>query len=73
MARGKPIGISKFAHDAALHYLARAKTYGFPDAVRKQLTEIVEGYTSRCDEDAARKGIEWMHEQARVRGETPRF
>jgi hypothetical protein len=34
---------------------------------------VVEGYISRCDEDAARKGMEWMRERYRAVGETPRF
>jgi hypothetical protein len=73
MARGKPIQISKFPHDAALHYLARPKHYGYPDHVRKQLIEVAEGYIGRCDPQAARAGIEWLREQTRMRGETPRF
>jgi hypothetical protein len=34
---------------------------------------VVLGFTSRCDEDAAGRGIEWMREQARVRGERLTF
>jgi hypothetical protein len=48
----KPIEVSKFAHDAALHFLARPKAYGLTDAVGRDLTEVVEGYTGRCDEAA---------------------
>jgi hypothetical protein len=54
MAR-KPIEISKFAATAALHFLARPKEYGLTDAVRKDLIEVVEGFTGRCDETAARR------------------
>ena len=57
MAR-KPISISKFAHDAALHFLAQPKKYGLTDAVRKDLIEVVEGHTGSCDETAARRVIE---------------
>jgi hypothetical protein len=69
----KPIEISKLAHDAALHFLARPKAYRLTDAVGRDLTEVVEGYTGRCDETAARRGIEWMRAQYRARGEAPRF
>jgi hypothetical protein len=34
---------------------------------------VVEGYIGRCDEDAARTGIEWMRERYREAGQTPRF
>jgi hypothetical protein len=61
MAR-KPIEISKFARDAALHFLAQPKKYGLTDAVRKDLTEVTEGYTGGCDETAARRVMEWMRE-----------
>jgi hypothetical protein len=61
MAR-RPIEISKVAHDAALHFLAQPKKYGLTDAVGRDLTEVVEGYTGRCDETAARRGMEWMRE-----------
>jgi hypothetical protein len=65
--------ISKLAHDAALHFLARPKAYGLTDAVGHDLTEVVEGYTGKCDEAAARRGMEWMREHYRRKGETPRF
>ena len=41
--------------------------------VGRDLTEVVEGYTGRCDETAARRGMEWMREHYRAEGETPRF
>lgn len=72
MAR-KPISVSKFAHDAALHFLARPKKYGLTDAIRKNLAEVLEGYAGRCDETAARRGMEWMREHYRWKGETPQF
>jgi hypothetical protein len=43
MGRAKPIEISKFAHDAALDYLARPMAYDYTVEVRKQLIEVVEG------------------------------
>ena len=43
------------------------------DELRYQLTEAVNGYIGRCDEDAARAGIEWMRERYRERGQTPTF
>jgi hypothetical protein len=71
--RRKPMEISRVAHDAALHFLAQPKKYGLTDAVGRDLTEVVEGYTGRCDEPAARRGIEWMRAHYRRKGETPRF
>jgi hypothetical protein len=65
--------VSKFARDRALHYLARQNGFNLSPTTRKQLTEVVEGYTGRCDEEAARLGIEWMRDKSRARGETPRF
>jgi len=47
-------------HDAALHFLARPKQYPQTDAERADLVQVVEGYTSPHDHDAARRGIEWM-------------
>jgi hypothetical protein len=63
--------VPKFAHDLALHYLAGRQEYELPHGVRHWLTQVVEGYTGRCDEGAARRGIEWMRDKARARGETP--
>jgi hypothetical protein len=64
--------VSQWAHDAALHYLARLEDYGFTDEVRDQLTQVVHGYTGRCDEAAARAGIEWMRRDRRE-GKAARF
>ncbi len=72
MAR-KPIEISKFAAGAAGHFLAQPKKYGLTNAIRKDLTEVLEGHTGSCDETAARRGMEWMREHFRRKGETPRF
>ena len=58
--------VSKFAHDLALPYLACRDV---SPTIRKQLREVVEGYTGRCDEAAARAGIEWMRDKSRARGE----
>ena len=65
--------ISKFAHDLALPYLAGRDEFHLSPVVRKQLTEVVHGYTGRCDEAAARAGIEWMRDSARggLRGSNP--
>jgi hypothetical protein len=30
------------------------------DELRHQLTQVVHGYVGRCEEGAARKGMEWM-------------
>ena len=64
--------VSKFAHDLALPYLACREEFNLSPTIRKQLREVVEGYTGRCDEEAARAGIEWMRDKSRARGETPR-
>jgi hypothetical protein len=72
MAR-KPLEISKLANDAALHFLARRREYDFSDEVRQHLIQVVLGFTGRCDETAARRGMEWMREHYRAKGETPRF
>ena len=71
--RARRLQISRFAHNQALHFLARAREHGLVDAERRQLIEVVNGYTDRCDEAAARVGIEWMREQARHKGERVRF
>ena len=65
--------VSKFAHDLALPYLAGRDEFHLSPVVRKQLTEVVHGYIGRCDEAAARLGIEWMRDRYRARGEAPRF
>jgi hypothetical protein len=41
--------------------------------VRYQLIQVVQGYISDCDEDAARAGMEWMRKRYRALGERPRF
>jgi hypothetical protein len=61
--------VSEFAHNAALHYLARRKEYDFSDEIHQQLIQVVLGFTRRCDEAAAQAGMEWMW----GRGERVRF
>jgi hypothetical protein len=41
--------VPRFAHNAALHYLARANEYQLDETERRQLTEVVHGFTGRCD------------------------
>jgi hypothetical protein len=72
-ARSPSPVVGKPAHDAALHFLARPKQYPLTDAECADLIQVVEGYTSPHDHDAARRGIEWMREQSRRLGQTPRF
>jgi len=60
------------ARNRALDYLANRR-HTLTDDLRYQLTQVVEGYIGRCDEDAARAGIEWMRERYRAVGQTPRF
>jgi hypothetical protein len=59
------------ARNRALHYLAHEDRLS--DDLRHQLTEVVNGYIDRCDEDAARAGIEWMRGRYRANGQAPRF
>jgi hypothetical protein len=67
-------GVSKFAHDAALHFLARPKQYPLTDpASTLTWSQVVEGYTSPHDHDAARRAIERMREHYRRLGQAPRF
>ena len=47
-----------WARNRALHYLAGS--YELSDEFRHQLTQVVYGYAGRCDENAARKCLEWM-------------
>jgi len=61
--------VSKPAHDAALHFLARPKQYPLTDAERADLVQVVEGFTSPHDHEAARRGIEWMREHYRRLGQ----
>jgi hypothetical protein len=37
--------VTKWAHDQALHYLARPSEYRLDTTVRYQLTQVVQGYT----------------------------
>jgi hypothetical protein len=46
---------------------------GCPTISVTNLTEVVNCYLGRCDETAARAGIEWMRERYREVGQTPRF
>ena len=42
-------------------------------AFRSPWSQVVEGHTGRCDENAARAGIDWMRERYRAAGQTPQF
>jgi hypothetical protein len=46
-----------------LHYLAGQKDFNLSPVICNRLTEVIEGYTGRCDEKAARRGIEWMRDR----------
>jgi hypothetical protein len=70
-ARFRTLDVPFAARNPALDYLA--KNYRLSDDLRYQLTEVVHGYIGRCDEDAARAGIDWMRERYRAAGQTPRF
>ena len=56
--RIRELDIPLWARNRALHYLAGS--YKLSDELRHQLTQVVHGYTGRCEEGAARKGMEWM-------------
>jgi hypothetical protein len=71
--RTRRLEISKWAHDSALDYLARAGEYRLSDEVRSRLIQVVLGHVGRCDATMARAGLEWMREQARKRGERVTF
>jgi hypothetical protein len=66
--RWRRLEIPIWAHDAALHYLARAAEYRLDEDERAQLLQIVIGHVGRCDEAKARAGLEWMRARARRKG-----
>jgi hypothetical protein len=66
-AKRSRLTVSKFAYDRAQHYLAHRQDYRLPRLVRDQLSEVVRGHSGRCDEAAARYGIEWMRVRGRER------
>jgi hypothetical protein len=65
--------VSKFAHDAALHFPRATEAVPLSESERADLIQVVEGFTSPHDREAARRGIEWMREHYRRQGEAPRF
>ena len=71
--RARRLEVSRLAHNKALHYLARANEHRLSDVICRQLIEVVHCYTGRCDEEAAKLGIEWMRRQYRDKGERPPF
>ena len=71
-ARFRSLDVPLAARNRALDYLAN-RSHQLSEELRYQLTQVVEGYIGRCDEDAARAAIEWMRERYRDVGKTPRF
>jgi hypothetical protein len=69
--RLRRIEIPLWARNRALLYLANDDRLS--TTVRYQLIQVVHGYISDCDEDAARAGMEWMRKRYRALGERPRF
>ena len=65
----RELDIPLWARNRALHYLAGS--YKLSDELRHQLTQVVHGYTGRCEEGAARKGMEWMRAKALDRHHRP--
>jgi hypothetical protein len=61
----RSLEVPVFARDRALQYLAKKHRHRLSDELRYQLTQVVEGYTGRCDEVAARAGMEWIRQQYR--------
>jgi hypothetical protein len=70
-ARFRSLDVPLAARNRAWDYLA--KNYRLTDELRYQLTEGVNGHIGRCDEDAARAGMDWMRQRDRELGRTPRF
>ena len=64
---------SHHAHEAALHFVARPEQYALTDAQRYDLAQVVRGYTGKCDEEAAQRGLDWMRRYYRKLGQEPRF
>jgi hypothetical protein len=54
-ARLRSLDVPLAARNRALDYLANRR-HTLRDELRYQLTEVVNGYIGRCDEDAARTG-----------------
>jgi hypothetical protein len=50
-----------------------AQGHPLTESERADLIQVVEGYTSPHDHDAARRGIEWMREYLRRQGQVPGF
>ena len=71
--RWRRLEIPLWAHDEALHYLARARQYSLDEEECAQLVQVVLGHVGRCDEAKARAGLEWMRNMARRKGERLRF
>ena len=71
-ARFRSLGVPLAARNRALDYLGNRR-HTLSDELRYQLAQVVNGYIGRCDEDAARAGIEWMRERYRDDGQTPQF
>ena len=67
--RIRELDIPLWARNRALHYLAGS--YKLSDELRRELTQVVHGYTGRCEEGAARKGMEWMRAKERDRHHRP--
>ena len=67
--RIRELDIPLWARNRALHYLA--DSYRLSDDIRHQLTQVVHGYTGRCHDDAARKGMEWIRAKALDRYHRP--
>ncbi|MFL6799057.1 MAG: hypothetical protein ACJ8F3_16785 [Xanthobacteraceae bacterium] len=60
--------MSILAHNRALHYLAH---HQLTDDERHALEQVVHGHTGPCDIAAVLRGLEWLREQYRARGEPP--
>jgi hypothetical protein len=71
-ARFRTLDVPLAARNRALDYLGNRR-HTLSEDLRYQLTEVVNGYIGRCDEDAARAGMDWMRQRDRELGQTPRF
>ena len=56
----RELDVSLFARTARWTNSRTRAEHRLSDDLRYQWTQVVEGYAGRCDEAAARAGIEWM-------------
>jgi hypothetical protein len=70
LARHRRVEIHRLAYNRTRDFLAN---HPIGDELREKLTDVVHGFTGRCNEPLARAGLEWLRERYRRRGEVPPF